>query len=460
MRRSLDPTRRRLVSALLVALVVAATAGLTQTAAQDSGAAAQPPGTTGAATPLRTPTPTVQATPTFTPSPTSSVPVPPILAAVAARHPARMGIYVYHFGTGQVLQLNADQRFRAASLYKLVVLFDAYQRLAAGTLRPDEVLTLSQAALDAEPYAEWPLGSRTTVACALNAMIVISSNAAAAMLLERLGGEPRVTADAHAWGLTDNTEITRERAFTSPRDMAQLLITIGTDQAISPEAGASMRGLLAAQRRNDRIPLPLPLELTVAHKTGELSQLRHDAGIVYAPSGPYVLVAMVEGAPSNAAARAAIVDLSRELYTYFEHTPVPSYLGLPPRVALEVLQRYDERGRLVPLWDPDSQTIPLRDTGIALALSAEDSALREFVVPDLQALQAAAAQAGTPFLVTAGYRAPRSNEQRFVDPSVTEPPCSVEFPPDQRPAAMTTCLRSSRPVWTPSQAPRSRRRGR
>ncbi len=428
MRLSLDSSGRRLAGALLVAIFFATTSGLTQTSAQNSGTAAPAPGTPGTVTTLPTPTPTAQATPTFTPSPTSSVPVPPILAAVASRHQARMGIYVYHFGNGQVLQLNADQRFRAASLYKLVVLFDAYQRLAAGTLRPDEVLAMSQAALDAEPYAEWPLGTRTTVACALDAMVVISSNAAAAMLLERLGGEPQVTANARSWGLTENTEITKERAFTSPRDVAHLLITIATDQSISPEAGASMRGILAAQRRNDRIPLPLPLELTVAHKTGELNRLRHDAGIVYAPSGPYLIVAMVEGAPSDAAARAAILDLSREMYGYFERTPVPSFLGLPPRLALEVLQRPDEQGRLVPLWDPDSQTIPLRDARVALAPGAEGSALREFVVPDLVALQAAATQAGSPFWVTAGYRAPRPSELRFVDPSATEPPCSVEIP--------------------------------
>jgi beta-lactamase class A len=340
---------------------------------------------------------------------------------------------VYHFGNGQVLQLNADQRFRAASLYKLVVLYDAYLRLGAGTLSPHEVLTMSQAALDAEPYAEWPLGARTTVACALDSMITISSNAAAAMLLERLGGEPQVTINARSWGLSENTEITKERAFTSPRDVAHLLIAIATDQAVSPEASASMRGILAAQRRNDRLPLPLPPEVTVAHKTGELVRLRHDAGIVYAPSGAYLVVAMVEGAPSDAAARAAIIDLSRELYAYFERGAPPSYLGLPPRLALEVLQRPDELGRLVPLNDPWAGSVSLRDAGVAVAAGAEDATLREFVVPDLLALQRAASQVGARFWVTAGYREPRASESRHVDPSASDMTCTVEIPPREPP---------------------------
>jgi beta-lactamase class A len=363
------------------------------------------------------------------------VPVPPILAAVAVRHPARLGIYVYHFGTGQVMELNADQRFRAASLYKLMVLYDAYAQMAAGTLAPHEILTMSQAALDAEPYAEWPLGSRTSVSCAIDSMITISSNAAAAMLLERLGGEPQVTVNARAWGLSEHTEITKERAFTSPRDVAHLLIAIATDQAISPEASASMRGVLSAQRRNDRLPLPLPLGTTVLHKTGELVRLRHDAGIVYAPSGPYLLVAMAEGAASDAAARAAILDLSREVYTHFERTPPPAYLGIPPRVALEILQRPDEAGRMAPLNDPWSGTVSLREAGVAVARSAEDATARELLVPDLLGLQRAAGQANAPFWVAGGYRAPRDNEARFVDPGQAEPPCPVEIPP--RPANIT-----------------------
>src|SRR3712207_3275672 len=131
-------------------------------------------------------------------------------------------------------------------------------------------------------------------------MVTVSSNAAAAMLLERLGGEEQVTRNARGWGLSEHTEITKERAFSSPRDVGQLLVAIATDQAVSPEASAFMRGLLAGQRANDRLPLALPLDVLVAHKTGELVRLRHDAGIIYAPSGTYVVVAMVEDALSEA----------------------------------------------------------------------------------------------------------------------------------------------------------------
>jgi beta-lactamase class A len=372
--------------------------------------------------------------------------VPEVLQGVAFRHDAHLGIYVYHLARAESLELHADERFRSASLYKLIVLYDAAVRLHAETLDLSEVLTLSQAALDAEPYAEWPLGARTTVGCALNAMVTVSSNAAAAMLLERLGGEEQVTRDAHGWGLSEQTEITKERAYSSPRDIGRLLVAIATDRAVSPEASAYMRGLLAAQRANDRLPLALPLDVPVAHKTGELVRLRNDAGIIYAPSGTYVAVAMVEDALSEAAARAAIVDLSRELYRYFEGKMPPALFDMPQRLALEVLQLPDAQGRLVPLRDPWAGTIALRSVGVLTTPAAEDAALQRFVIPDLLALQRAAREAGRGFWVTAGYRAPRGTETSFVHPSALEPPCAVEMPAREP----TPIADLPTPTWTPA----------
>ena len=44
------------------------------------------------------------------------------------------------------------------------------------------------------------------------------------------------------------------------------------------------------QTDNDSIPGDLPQGTVVAHKTGEVSDVRHDGGIVYTPKGAYVLV--------------------------------------------------------------------------------------------------------------------------------------------------------------------------
>ena len=91
-------------------------------------------------------------------------------------------MYVEHLGTGETATHNANQVFRAASLYKLFVLFAAFSRIEARELNREEALTLSQKAVDLDQYTEWPAGTRTSVDCALHAMITVSNNAAAEML--------------------------------------------------------------------------------------------------------------------------------------------------------------------------------------------------------------------------------------------------------------------------------------
>jgi hypothetical protein len=187
-----------------------------------------------------------------------------------------------------------------------------------------------------------------------------------------------------------------------------------------------MLDFLAGQQHADRLPVPLPLGVRVAHKTGELPNLRHDAGIVYAPSGPYVFVAMVEGAPGEAAARDAIVDLSRAAYDALEPAGLLTAYGLPPRLAREVFAVPDARGRLDLLGDPRTETVRLAQEDVRVG--SPDIRLRSEVVPDLLALQAAALDAGLDFAVLDGLRAPTDGEALQAQPVAWLPPCAMQLP--------------------------------
>jgi len=67
----------------------------------------------------------------------------------------------------------------------------------------------------------------------------------------------------------------------SARAAGALLEKIYLGKAVSQGASIEMKNLLLAQAVDDRIPKYLPENIKVAHKTGELDTLRHDAGIVY-----------------------------------------------------------------------------------------------------------------------------------------------------------------------------------
>ena len=73
--------------------------------------------------------------------------------------------------------------------------------------------------------------------------------------------------------------------------------------------------ILLEQKFNDGIPAGLPKEVKVAHKTGSITKINHDAAIVYPPDRkPYVLVVLTRGIEDEKRANKLIADISRTLY--------------------------------------------------------------------------------------------------------------------------------------------------
>jgi beta-lactamase class A len=71
--------------------------------------------------------------------------------------------------------------------------------------------------------------------------------------------------------------------------------------------------ILKRQQFREGIPAGVPDGVAVAHKTGSITRIRHDAGIVYGPR-PYVLVVLVRGLDDGAVADRLIADISRVMF--------------------------------------------------------------------------------------------------------------------------------------------------
>ena len=82
---------------------------------------------------------------------------------------------------------------------------------------------------------------------------------------------------------------------------------------MSKKADAEMIAILKRQKFNDAIPAGLPASIAVAHKTGNITRIHHDAGIVYAKR-PYVLVVLVRGIQEQKDSAAVIAKISRTIY--------------------------------------------------------------------------------------------------------------------------------------------------
>jgi beta-lactamase class A len=81
------------------------------------------------------------------------------------------------------------------------------------------------------------------------------------------------------------------------------------DQAASDE----MIAILKRQQFNSRIPAGLPPGTVVAHKTGEITRIQHDAAIVYA-GRPFVLVVLIRGLDDAKQGAALAAGITRILY--------------------------------------------------------------------------------------------------------------------------------------------------
>jgi hypothetical protein len=153
-------------------------------------------------------------------------------------------------------------------------------------------------------------------------MITISDNTSAALLVRNLGADNinrfmqqnGFTHSVLDWsGVGDN--------MTTPLDMMHDLEMIATSRMVDAESSGEMLNMLLDQQINNRLPVDLPPEARVAHKTGDLDSLLHDAGIIYGPSGPFVIVALSSNLDTLNEAFDNMPVLARRIYDYFNSQP-------------------------------------------------------------------------------------------------------------------------------------------
>jgi len=241
-------------------------------------------------------------------------------------------------GSGDTVFRAADLRYHAASTMKVPVLIQLARDVDSGRTAWDDSVPIRNSfvsIVDGSPFTLDPgddsdsslyvlEGRRIPQRRLAELMIERSSNLATNLLIARL--DPvRVNATAHRLG-ADSIQVRRgvedDKAYarglnntTTARDLATLLAAIQQRRAASPAATTEILRMLLGQEFNEGIPAGLPPGVRVAHKTGSITALLHDAAIVY-PAGraPYVLVVLTRGYKDEADAARLIADISRIVY--------------------------------------------------------------------------------------------------------------------------------------------------
>jgi beta-lactamase class A len=260
---------------------------------------------------------------------------------IAGTSGAIVGLYYKSLSSGELVTIAPDSSFHAASTMKVPVMIEFFRQVERGGLAADQpVLLVNQFAsiVDGSPFSVAPIddsdstmylrvGERVSARELVERMIVRSSNLATNAVIA-LVGATHADSTAHALGAR-NIRVLRGvedgKAFqkgmnntTSPRDLGVLLEAIERRTAASGRACDTMLAILSRQEFNDEIPAGLPPGTRVAHKTGSITAVLHDAAVVY-PQGkaPYVLVVLTRNIPDERVARILIADLSRLVYAHY-----------------------------------------------------------------------------------------------------------------------------------------------
>lgn len=253
----------------------------------------------------------------------------------------RFAVGVFDLQTGEGLYVNPDTVFHAASTMKTPVMIEVFKQAKAGKLSLDESIVVKnefRSIVDGSPYqldvsddsdslVYQRISTRMSIRDLVYQMITVSSNLATNILIE-LVGAPNVMETMRSLGAHD-IKVLRgvedEKAFrqglnnvVTARDLVTIYRALATGSVVDAEASREMVRILTAQRFREIIPAQLPAGTVVAHKTGSITGVEHDSGIVYLPNGrSYVIVLLSKNLKDATTGKRALADVSKRIYDFF-----------------------------------------------------------------------------------------------------------------------------------------------
>jgi beta-lactamase class A len=228
--------------------------------------------------------------------------IPPIVEEAQL---AAAAVAVHDFASGAAWHVNGDRWFHAASTIKVAILVALAAAIDQGRFQLASRLAVRNRFLSAaggSPFRIAPsrdanadvhrsIGRAIRLDELALHMIATSSNLATNLLLDLVGVE-----DDRAFAAGTNNRVTA-------RGLVQLFRAIQERRAV-PDRGTSwMLEILHQQQFTSGIPAGLPVtvraESRIANKTGEISNMAHDAGLVFLPDDSVFAIAVLTETPAG-----------------------------------------------------------------------------------------------------------------------------------------------------------------
>lgn len=263
-----------------------------------------------------------------------------VLAAFATQPQGYFAVAFKNLANGESFGINDHEVFHAASTMKTPVLMEAYRQAASHKFSlTDSILVHTDFAsiydgsryvLDTSTDSEQSLyllaGTKVPIRDLLYKMITKSSNLATNLIIELVGAK-NVMALLKKMGV-DEIQVLRgvedDKAFKNGMNntvtaagLAHVFELLAKGKAVNKKSSEAMIDILTHQYFRDVIPAKLPMGTKVANKSGSITAICHDSGIVFLPNGhKYVVVLLSRGIQDEAVAADVLSNVSRIIYDY------------------------------------------------------------------------------------------------------------------------------------------------
>nr|WP_312576546.1 serine hydrolase [Sedimentibacter sp.] len=236
-----------------------------------------------------------------------------------------VAVVVKNLKTNEEIKINENFVFPSASTIKLLIMTELFKRIDEGKLKLEDTIELTEDMKTGGDgiLKELKYGHKFTLEEIMTLMIIVSDNMATNILISLLGMN-NINAAIQNIGLKGtmlqrkmmDSQAAKEgrENFITANDLSCVLELIYKGKNINKQYSDIMLNVLKRQQVRGRLDLYLPEEVVIAHKTGDLDNLEHDAGIVYLPKQEYIICVLTNQTDTNKDGREIIGKISKMVY--------------------------------------------------------------------------------------------------------------------------------------------------
>jgi len=263
-----------------------------------------------------------------------------ILAEFAKQPTGTFAVAFKNLSTGQEFLMNAHESFHAASTMKTPILIETFKQAAEHKFSLNDSILIENkftsivdgstfsvdSADDSEKDLYTKVGTKLPIKDLLYRMITESSNFATDLIVELVGAKNanetmhkigakdikvlRGVEDNKAYNLGMNNTVTAN-------DLMVIFEHIANGTVVNKKACDAMIDILMHQHFKEKIAGKLPADVKTATKSGSITKVSHDSGIVFLPDGrKYVIVLLSRGIEDEKAADETLATVSRIIYDH------------------------------------------------------------------------------------------------------------------------------------------------